>query len=47
MKLKHKHFGEVLVEKPRLTTGGHQVYDAVCAEKIERVLLTDERLWNQ
>lgn len=45
MKLQHKHFGEVVVEKPRLTTGGNQVYDAVGAHKKTRMLLTDQRYW--
>lgn len=41
----HKIYGKVAVSRPRTTTGGHEVYDATDEKKVERVLLTDPRYW--
>lgn len=45
MKRTHRTFGEVSVGTKRITTGGSEVFDAVDEKKVERVLLTDPRYW--
>jgi hypothetical protein len=45
MKITHKVFGKVTVGAKRITTGGHDVYDATDEKGVERVLLTASRYW--